>query len=342
MIDALTAENFTVFKKNAFSFSRGLNVLIGENSTGKSLLLKLNYCFLRALFECRRVSGEARSKSMVLEFEKRLTDVFKPESLGSLIHRGKATKSNLVFSANGGTCSMDLGPNYIDCHGSEIADEASAPVFIPPKEILSFFQGFTSLYDLREISIDGTYNDLCLSVNLPELREKHREKLLMLIQELEEAIGGRIIIEEGRVYFLPKRGKKLEVNLLAEGYRKLGMIALLIRSGGIAAGKTLFWDEPEANLNPRLISLLAKALIVLARNGVQLFLATHSLFLTRELVIQESAWKNGGAAPRYFALARKGDGVVVSQGDSIDDIEPLALLDADLEQSGRYLDLIGG
>lgn len=46
MLKQLTLHNFTVFKEAHLTFSPGLNVIIGENGTGKTHLLKLAYLFL--------------------------------------------------------------------------------------------------------------------------------------------------------------------------------------------------------------------------------------------------------------------------------------------------------
>mgnify|MGYP000521768991 CR=1 FL=1 len=47
-IDKLNAINFLVFKRNKFNsfnidFSKGINIIIGENGTGKTTLLKMLY-----------------------------------------------------------------------------------------------------------------------------------------------------------------------------------------------------------------------------------------------------------------------------------------------------------
>ena len=42
----ITISNFTAFSKLKLVFSRGLNIIIGENSTGKTHLLKLLYAAL--------------------------------------------------------------------------------------------------------------------------------------------------------------------------------------------------------------------------------------------------------------------------------------------------------
>jgi predicted ATPase len=44
----LEIENFTAFEHAVFDFSSGVNVLIGENGTGKSHVLKLIYCLSEA------------------------------------------------------------------------------------------------------------------------------------------------------------------------------------------------------------------------------------------------------------------------------------------------------
>ena len=70
-----------------------------------------------------------------------------------------------------------------------------------------------------------------------------------------------------------------------------------------------------------------------------MFVATHSLFLLRELkmLLEQQSFK--AIAQRYFALAPgDDDGVAIQQGDRIDDVGPLVALDEELEQSGRFLD----
>ena len=125
--------------------------------------------------------------------------------------------------------------------------------------------------------------------------------------------------------------------LVAEGWRKLAMVVQLIATGSLLDKGCLFWDEPEANLNPRLIREVARAILGICKADVQVFVATHSLFLLREL---EILLNNEFAAveQKYFALHSGGDGVDVSQADDIRDVDPLLLLDEDLEQSDRFLD----
>ena len=84
------------------------------------------------------------------------------------------------------------------------------------------------------------------------------------------------------------KGASIEFTLLAEGFRKLGLLWLLIRNGVLSEGSVLFWDEPETNLNPKLYRLLMHVLLELQRNGVQIFLATHDYIILKELDLQKT------------------------------------------------------
>ena len=72
--------------------------------------------------------------------------------------------------------------------------------------------------------------------------------------------------------------------------------------------------------------------------GVQVIVATHSLFLLREFEILLNSKKFQKVKQRCFALKRDDSGVQVSQYNKVADADPLAMLDEELEQSGRYLD----
>ena len=53
-------------------------------------------------------------------------------------------------------------------------------------------------------------------------------------------------------------------------------------------GAVLFWDEPEANINPKYIPVLAELLIMLESEGVQIFVSTHDYFLSKYIEIKRT------------------------------------------------------
>lgn len=132
----------------------------------------------------------------------------------------------------------------------------------------------------------------------------------------------------------------MEMPLVAEGLRKLGMVARLIATGQLVGNGYLFWDEPEANLNPRLIRGVAKTIVELSRGGMQVFIATHSLFLLRELeILKKSSSDEDDFAMRFFGLApQAGGGINISEGDDLADIELISSLDEEIAQSDRFFE----
>ena len=93
-------------------------------------------------------------------------------------------------------------------------------------------------------------------------------------------------MNEDRFYLKPGTQAKLEFNLVAEGLRKIALLWQLIKNGTLEKGSVLFWDEPEANINPKYIPVLAELLIMLETEGVQLFVSTHDYFLSKYIEVK--------------------------------------------------------
>ncbi|AMR26072.1 hypothetical protein A0257_02475 [Hymenobacter psoromatis] len=121
------------------------------------------------------------------------------------------------------------------------------------------------------------------------------------------------------------------MNLVAEGMRKFATLYKLLANGTLTPETTLFWDEPEANLNPALLKDMAVILTDLAEAGFQIILATHSLFLMKELHILAQKKQK---PVRYFGLysGEKGDIQVETKNDFIQ-LEHITALDAELAQT---------
>ena len=71
--------------------------------------------------------------------------------------------------------------------------------------------------------------------------------------------------------------------LVAWGIQRLALLWLLLRSSRLSNHFVLFWDEPEANLNPSLIGEAAGVLLGLQRTGVQVEMATNSYLILEEI-----------------------------------------------------------
>lgn len=364
MIKDLTLHNFTVFREADLKFSPGLNVIIGENGTGKTHLLKLGYLFSNAWHFLVKDQSRISDSKVEYYFSERLQNLFKPDEMGSLASVGSDGKSNVSALVTGAipTISIRMPHEPVatplideikwDFSFSTLSDEDVVSrtqerltsnasygkgVYLPSKEMISFFDGFLAAYENRELQFDETYRDLAVKLSATKLK-KQPEWIQKGLKNLIDDTGGTLKLEGGKFYLVSSGAKSREINLVAEGLRKIATLLHLLENGSLEVGDTLFWDEPESNLNPKLIKDVAAALLFLCQQGIQVVIGTHSLFLLREIEIL-TCQKHFMAIPqRYFALGKTETGVDVQQGDSVDDINPFVMLDEELAQSDRFMD----
>ena len=130
----------------------------------------------------------------------------------------------------------------------------------------------------------------------------------------------------------------MELSLVAEGFKRLGTVGLLAANGALRPGSTLYWDEPEMNLNAAQLPELCGIMLQLCAAGVQMILTTHSLFLIRELMIRLGERQE--LSRRFIGLQAPAEpygAVQVTAGLAPDEIGPLESLEAEMAQADRYL-----
>jgi AAA15 family ATPase/GTPase len=88
MLQTLHLKNFTVFSDNQLQISPGLNVIIGDNGTGKSHLLYLAYSvesvWHQAWQDYLHTAKNKDKESWQRDLATKLKTVFRPEKLGRL------------------------------------------------------------------------------------------------------------------------------------------------------------------------------------------------------------------------------------------------------------------
>jgi energy-coupling factor transporter ATP-binding protein EcfA2 len=347
MIESLHVKNFTVFSKADFNFSKHLNVIVGENGAGKTHVLKLAYSVLATSWEAGRKPSAAPPSKAALQthLADKLVNVFRPEALGRLARRrqGRERCDVKLSCANSG---WDISFGFATQSKSEVALNSTpeawvdaAPAYLPTRELLTIYPGFISIYETHYLEFEETWRDTCLLLGAP-LKRGVKERLVKeLVAPLEDAMGGTIELDKNGRFYLRIGAGRMEMPLVAEGLRKLGMIARLIATGALMENGYLFWDEPEANLNPKLIKQIARTILRLAANGIQVFIATHSLFLLRALYTIQAA-EYADLEARYFGLHFEDDwSVSVDQGPSVDEIGDITALDEELALSDEYMEI---
>ena len=159
--------------------------------------------------------------------------------------------------------------------------------FIPAKEILSNSRNLPEAVMKGNVEFDDTYIDIIAAARVdlshgPDTTE--RKRYLKILHKITQ---GRVTVADERFYLNPGNQARIEFNLVAEGIRKIALLWQLIKNGTLEKGAMLFWDEPEANINPKYIPILAEMLLELQRNEVQIFISTHDYVLAKYLEIKQ-------------------------------------------------------
>ena len=208
------------------------------------------------------------------------------------------------------------------------------PLFIPSHEIISTHRGFIPNYLERVSDYDKTYFDLAVNLQKSNLKEQPVE----LLKDIQENTAIDVQLNADGLFYIYDGQNSHKAKLSAEGFRKIAQVIQLIKNGSLKSNSILFWDEPEVNLNPRYIKVVVKFLQTLAKNGVQIFVATHDYLLAHLLSLDASYRRETEAPPmKFFAFYKGEDGTEIESADTIAGIQNNAILDEysayyDLEQ----------
>ncbi len=320
-IKDLYLENFTAFDQAKFEFCDGINVLIGANGTGKTHAMKVMYALI--------LKSHANSSSPIMN------GIFQIRNWGDLVRNNHeyvkvdlSNKNKYIF--------------YNTVSGEKIAEieinrenyEKIQPIYFPTTEMLSIYDNFFATYERQHIPYNRTHYDLALNLNEAILRETHADYKAIepIIKNIQEIVTGSkdqqedlVILENDHFYF-NIHGKKLDVNVIADGYRKLGTLYYLLRNGSLTTNSILFWDEPEASLNPILIRKTADIIRQLGLAGIQVFVSTHDYLLAHELsLLAEYPTPPAPEKPniRFFALYKDEPQAAtqIETGDTLSEIQ---------------------
>jgi ABC-type branched-subunit amino acid transport system ATPase component len=291
---SLKLRNFTCFKNASFDFVPGINVLAGENGTGKTHVMKVLYSWL--LSQSVTETGLVRTLETVMES--------KQGAESNLVRHGTRDGKALLEGTYGERSWNEVlvtqKPGMFARGHVTSIERPERPVFIPSTDMIGHLKGFTNLWDEFSLDFDYTYRDIChlLGIQKDAPSPQYHDILRQLEQDV---LKGKVEYDRSQERFFLVRGEQRQpMALVAEGLRKIATLLVLVRNGSIKHGTTLFWDEPEVNLNPSLMDEVAKALWVLVNNGVQVFVASHSYLILREIEVQAQTGDN----LRYFALEK--------------------------------------
>lgn len=227
-IKHLRMENITVFDLNEIAFDEGINILIGENGTGKTHILKILYSACQAANPKISFPNKLVRTMLPDDFKIARLITRKPGNHSSGIkitaqseEKGKGYSITTVFSNK--TKKWEAEVKGEEAWEKEFSGISS--IFIPAKEILSNSYNLTAAVEKNNVKFDDTYIDILNSAKVDISVGRNAAERTRKLKEIEKIIDGTVVYDGQKDEFYLKKGNsKQEFNLVAEGIRKMALL----------------------------------------------------------------------------------------------------------------------
>lgn len=274
------------FACNRFS---NINLVIGENGTGKTFLLKALYSAARSMEDYKR-GDDIRTINEVLAEKLRWT--FQADKLGDMVTR--SSDEILSFEMKlGNDC---IGYRFSSGAASKVGT-ATAPsgtrdansIFIPAKEVLSLYSIILKSREVdKSFGFDDTYYDLAKALRISPKRGKNYAAFANSRKLINGVIDGKADYDEtaGKWFYKNNLNQKFSVGATSEGVKKLSIMDRLLANGYLDNRSIIFIDEIESALHPsavcRFLAMIGK---LAADMDLQFFISSHSYFVIKKLLL---------------------------------------------------------
>lgn len=270
------------------SFSN-INLVIGENGTGKTFLLKALYSATRAMEEYKR-GDDIKTINEVLAEKLRWT--FQVDKLGDMVTR--SSNESLIFEMKLGT--DQIGYQFSSSATSKVVT-ATAPsgkreansIFIPAKEVLSLYSIILKSREVdKSFGFDDTYYDLVKALRISPQKGKNYTAFSNSRKLLNSVIDGKVEYDEtsGKWFYKNNRSQKFSIGATSEGVKKISIMDRLLSNGYLDNQSIIFIDEIESALHPTAICQFLDMVAKIATDmDLQFFISSHSYFVIKKLAL---------------------------------------------------------
>jgi len=290
-IEEVSLSNFGPLTDIEWRNLSNLNLIVGDNQSGKTFFLKALYVAMKTI----ELHNRGKANDPIESFlQNKLLWTFEIESLIELINNGSKKNSCLSFSMKYDSANFsykiaprDKGKITLTTPFDVKRNENS--VFLPAKEVLSLQDIIIDRHDnQREYGFDETYYDLAKALFLKETKGGRNFKHLSDARDkLKDIIGGKLDYDSNaKSWIFSQRGKNYDVGMVAEGVKKISILDILLNNRFLSPKSSIvFIDEIESALHPTAISKFIDIITGLAEAGTQFFITTHSYFVIKKLLL---------------------------------------------------------
>lgn len=294
MLSAFELKNFgPIFQLQCQNLGQ-INLIIGRNGTGKTILLKSLYSAIRTL-EAYKRGDEPRSATEILA--DKLYWTFETEKIGDLVSKGADSPLLFKLCLDEREFLYEFGKDTtknIQKLENHLPPRNSNSIYFPTKEVLSLYQNILQSREIyKSFGFDDTYLDIARALRQPTTQGKNYQRFAHSRTQLKAVLDGKVEYDEklGRWQF-KKGNQKFAIGLTSEGIKKIAILDTLLGNRYLDPQSIIFIDEPESALHPIAISQFLDIIVLLAEAGIQFFMASHSYFVIKKLYLAAQKHNN--------------------------------------------------
>ena len=138
----------------------------------------------------------------------------------------------------------------------------------------------------QRFGFDDTYYDLAKALRICPQKGKNFKEFSESRRSLESMFGGKVEYDDETAKWLFRKGnQRFPIGVTAEGVKKIAILDTLLSNRYLDPQSVVFLDEPESALHPAALATLLDIVASLAERGIQFFMASHSYFVVKKLLI---------------------------------------------------------
>jgi len=298
-INKLKLKNYGQVREFSFDGFSNINLIIGENGTGKTQLLKALYSAVRSLEEYHR-GDDVRSINEILAEKLRWT--CQVEKLGDIVSKGSDEALEFCMQMNSETLEYKFGTDCSRKIVNMTADPKSKEgnsICIPAKEVLSLYSVIMKSRDVDKVfGFDDTYYDLVRALQIAPTRGRNFNAFARSRSIVSDIIDGKVDYDDnsGKWIYKNSSNQRFSIGATSEGVKKIAIMDRLLANGYLSDNSIIFIDEIESALHPEAVCQYLDLIDIIANEmGLQCFITSHSYFVIKKLFLIALKRKGGVA-----------------------------------------------
>ena len=306
---------------------RPFTVIVGPNSSGKSLITKSLYSIFHSMSQ-NLMGNPSLDSVSILQFQLNLKQALLSNFQIKNLKQLHSYRNNCDFYFSD-CCLIEFkGEDIFTSLNVESMFNLRNVVYLESPDCFKLNQ---TLRNIQHSSSSLCGNDFLnqppkyfddLAKLIKANATADNREFLPIIELIERKVNGSFNVVNGEITFTDYTRQDVEtpLSMVSSGILNLGLIALLMKQNVLSKGGVLIIDAPESNLHPEWQHFMLDVLVELSKLGVMVVTTTHSLdvlYRLEHLVSKEKEL----ALNEHFGLNRlTQDGTSISSYGIVTDI----------------------